>query len=73
MAGSVKGDLIALRATDGTLQWSHRFTGRIRSMGHGDDNVLYVGTVEGIVYAYSRSTGGATEAPQPRQRRVLRR
>ena len=53
LAGSEKGELMAFRAPDGTPRWSHELKGVIRGIGTGD-RILYVGTLEGLVYAYSR-------------------
>ena len=52
LAGSEAGDVIAYSLTDGVKQWSHRFKGVIRSIGGGSDDVLYVGTLSGMVYAF---------------------
>jgi outer membrane protein assembly factor BamB len=41
----------AFRLTDGALQWLHKFTGAVRSIGFAD-GVLYVGTLNGTVYAF---------------------
>jgi outer membrane protein assembly factor BamB len=52
LAGSEAGDVIAYRLSDGARQWSHRFKGVIRSIGGGSDDVLYIGTLSGMVYAF---------------------
>lgn len=44
-------ELMALRRTDGTLVWSRQFPGTVRGIG-ATDAVLYVGTLQGPIYAY---------------------
>jgi len=44
--------LRVLRLADGSLAWTANFTGMIRGIG-ATDEVLYVGTLKGIVYAYA--------------------
>ena len=39
---------------DGMPLWSRQFTGMIRGIGQ-DRQTLYLGTQEGMVYAYPRS------------------
>ena len=48
------GDVFAFRVSDGMPRWSHHFGGAIRGIGC-TDRVLYVGTYEGLVYAYRRA------------------
>ena len=43
-------ELVAIRTSDGTRVWSHRLPGTIRGIGVSDD-VLYVGTLKGPVFA----------------------
>jgi len=43
-------ELVAFRASDGTRVWSHQLPGTIRGIGVTDD-VLYVGTLKGPVFA----------------------
>lgn len=50
LAGSTKGELLALRASDGFPRWSHTLKGVIRGIGTSD-RVFYVGTLKGNVYA----------------------
>ena len=57
LAATVKGELVAFRASDGMPLWSHAFVGKIRGIGH-DDRTLYLGTQEGMIYAYTRGTPG---------------
>jgi outer membrane protein assembly factor BamB len=52
LAGDEAGEVIAYRLTDGARQWSHKFKGVIRSIG-GTDEVLYIGTLSGMVYAFT--------------------
>jgi outer membrane protein assembly factor BamB len=54
LAATVKGDLLAFRARDGMPLWSHPFAGKIRGIGQ-DNRTLYLGTQEGMLYAYARS------------------
>ena len=51
LAGNEAGELAAFRLNDGTAQWTRQFKGTIRSIGNSA-NVLYVGTLQGTVYAY---------------------
>jgi outer membrane protein assembly factor BamB len=51
LAGNEAGELAAFRLNDGTPEWTHQFKGTLRSIGNSG-NVLYVGTLEGTVYAY---------------------
>jgi outer membrane protein assembly factor BamB len=53
LAATVQGELVAFRAGDGMPQWSRVFTGMIRGIGQ-DDGTLYLGTQEGMIYAYAR-------------------
>ena len=46
----VGADLVAFRASDGARMWSHQLSGTIRGIGISDD-VLYVGTLKGPVFA----------------------
>jgi len=48
--GTPKGEVIAYCAADGKQAWSHTVKGTVRSIA-GADDALYVGTVEGILYA----------------------
>ncbi|MGH7452106.1 MAG: PQQ-binding-like beta-propeller repeat protein, partial [bacterium] len=50
LAGSNRGEIFAYRIADGKLAWSHKIGGTIRSFG-SSEQVLYVGTVEGTIYA----------------------
>jgi outer membrane protein assembly factor BamB len=52
LAGNNRGEVHAYRATDGKLAWSHILKGTIRNFGDAE-NVLYVGTVEGTIFALS--------------------
>ena len=53
LVATTKGELIALRAEDGMPLWTHTFKGIIRGIGQ-DDRTLYVGTQQGMIYAYRR-------------------
>jgi outer membrane protein assembly factor BamB len=59
LAATVKGELFAFRAVDGTPLWSRTFVGMVRGIGQGD-RTLYLGTQEGMVYAYTRAGQGAS-------------
>ena len=50
LAGSNRGEVFAYRIADGKPAWSHKIGGTIRSFG-SSDRVIYVGTVEGTIYA----------------------
>lgn len=50
LVGTGAGHVFAYRIDDGKRVWSHRLQGSIRSFGESGD-LLYVGTVEGMIYA----------------------
>jgi outer membrane protein assembly factor BamB len=50
VTGTPKGEVTAYCAANGTRAWSHTVKGTVRSIA-GVDDILYVGTVEGILYA----------------------
>jgi outer membrane protein assembly factor BamB len=50
LAGSNRGEVFAYRIADGKPAWSHKIGGMIRSFG-SSGRVIYVGTVEGTIYA----------------------
>lgn len=53
LAGNGQGEVRAFRVSDGKELWGDTLKGTIRSFGaQGNDPVLFVGTVEGMVYAY---------------------
>ncbi len=58
LAATVKGELFAFRAGDGMPLWSRAFVGMVRGIGQ-DDRTLYLGTQEGMIYAYPRGQTGA--------------
>lgn len=60
LVGSSSGELVAFRLPDGEREWSHRFKGIITSIGSSDE-LLYVGTEEGTIYAFrpAREVRGA--------------
>jgi outer membrane protein assembly factor BamB len=65
LAGNEAGEVLAFRLNDGTRQWAHQFKGTIRSIG-GAGETLYVGTLNGTIYAYSpqktsESSAGRTQ------------
>jgi outer membrane protein assembly factor BamB len=51
LAGN-RRELVAFRSTDGVREWAHQFPETIRGIGTSDD-VLYVGSLNGAVFAYS--------------------
>lgn len=51
LAGNEDGEVKAFRLSDGAEQWATTFKGTIRSFG-GHEDVLFIGTLGGMVYAY---------------------
>jgi hypothetical protein len=51
LAGN-RRELVAFAAADGTRVWSHQFPETVRGIGTSDE-VLYVGSLSGPVFAYS--------------------
>ena len=51
LVGSGEGELVAIRIDDGAVQWTRGLTGAIRGLGAAD-GVLYIGTLEGMLYAF---------------------
>jgi outer membrane protein assembly factor BamB len=51
LVGGTDGKIIAFRVGDGSQQWSYKFGGVIRSIS-GDNQSLYVGALDGMVYAF---------------------
>lgn len=61
LAGKCRGELEALRISDGAPQWSDKLKGCLRSIGtDGDGEQIYVGAQEGTVYAYSPPANSGT-------------
>ncbi len=60
LAATTKDELLALRLSDGLPRWTRTFTGMVRGIGR-DDRTLYVGTQQGMIYAYIR--GDSTASP----------
>ena len=52
LLGDRAGEVIAYQVSDGTKAWSHKLSGSIRAIG-ADEGVLYLGTSEGSVLAFS--------------------
>jgi len=52
LAGN-RRELIALRSSDGTREWSFQFPETVRGIGTSPD-ILYIGTLAGSVFAYFR-------------------
>jgi hypothetical protein len=44
-------ELVAFRASNGAREWAHRFPETVRGIGPSDE-ILYVGTLKGPVFAY---------------------
>jgi outer membrane protein assembly factor BamB len=63
LVGSEQGRLAAF-TLDGSEEWSDTFAGVIRGIGLADD-VLYVGTLKGTVYAYEPGPVLEGKAPTP--------
>jgi outer membrane protein assembly factor BamB len=55
LAGNRSGELMALRLSDGSRLWSEKFDGVVRGIGFAE-NVFYVGTVGGTIYARTASS-----------------
>lgn len=51
IGGTDDGQVTAHRLSDGSQDWSYKFAGPIGGIG-GDQNVLYIGTRKGTVFAY---------------------
>jgi len=51
LAGN-RRELVAFRSSDGAREWSHQFPETVRGIGTSDE-VLYVGTLKGPIFAYS--------------------
>lgn len=51
IVGTEDGRVDALQLADGKLQWTYKFTGPIGGIG-GDQEVLYIGTRRGRLYAF---------------------
>lgn len=51
IVGTEDGRVDALGLADGKLHWTHKFTGPIGGIG-GDEDVLYIGTRSGRLYAF---------------------
>jgi outer membrane protein assembly factor BamB len=66
LAGNEAGEVLAFRINDGSRQWAHRFKGTIRSIG-GSGDTLYVGTLNGTIYAYAPEKTGEKSALQTKQ------
>jgi len=52
LTGTESGEVIAFRLTDGAMQWTEKLNGVIRSIG-SSDKALYIGTLDGTLYASS--------------------
>jgi hypothetical protein len=56
LAGNEGGEVIAFRIADGAKQETYVLEGTIRSIG-GHDDVFYIGTLNGTIYAYAAEPG----------------
>jgi outer membrane protein assembly factor BamB len=68
LAGNEAGEVVAFHVNDGAKIGAHLFKGTIRSIG-GAGDVLYVGTLNGTVYAYAAEQG---KKPSPSEIKELR-
>jgi Family of unknown function (DUF6624)/PQQ-like domain len=68
LAGDEAGEVISFRLTDGARQQSFLLKGTIRSIG-GLDDIFYIGTLNGTIYAYSVEQG---KKPGPAEIKDLR-
>jgi outer membrane protein assembly factor BamB len=50
VAGTESGEVLAFKLSDGTPVWKLKLEGEIKGLG-ATGNVLYVGTLQGRVYA----------------------
>jgi outer membrane protein assembly factor BamB len=55
LVGDQKGVLSAVEPSSGEIVWSEEFEGTIRGIG-SKDNVVFVGTLDGMVYAWNPGT-----------------
>ncbi len=51
LIGTTKGEIIALSIEDGTVCWTHKLGGRVRSIGNIRD-ALCAGTLSGLLYVW---------------------
>ncbi len=75
VAGDRGGTLVGLDPADGTIAWSGELGGQLRGLGARDDT-LFVGTIEGKLYAYwmvAESESGAASVNPPPTRSSTRR
>ncbi len=63
LAGTDKGELSAFAASGGTVDWRLDLPGRLRGLGRGGD-LLYVGTIDGKLYAVDTTGATASAAPE---------
>jgi outer membrane protein assembly factor BamB len=49
--GTEAGEVISFSLRDGSQRWQQAVKGRVRSIGDSGDTI-YVGTSEGIIYAF---------------------
>jgi outer membrane protein assembly factor BamB len=64
LAGDDSGELFSFDLEDGTVQWTDVFRGSVRGLGSSED-VLYVGTLSGMLYAYRPGERGASSGLSP--------
>jgi len=58
--GTEKGDVVALEAQTGAIQWRAELGGAIRSSPAVVDQTLYVGSTDGHLYALDTATGSVS-------------
>src|SRR5262249_58074681 len=63
LTGNEAGEILAFQVSDGAKQKTYLFKGTIRSIG-GAGDVLYIGTLNGTLYAYAPEKAGVkSEGP----------
>ncbi len=55
--GAGDGQLYAVRARDGSVQWKAATRGRVRSSPAVDGDLVFVGSADGALYAFETATG----------------
>ena len=66
--GNENGEVLAFQISDGLKRGTHQLKGTIRSIG-GSGDVLYIGTLNGTIYAYD---AGQRNEPTPAEVQELR-
>lgn len=68
LSGNEAGEVVAFQIKDGSKLATHQFKGTIRSIG-GSGDVLYIGTLNGTIYAYAAEQ---SKKPAPAEVKDLR-